>query len=269
MIRRCAYCNATSELTKEHLLPAFLLRLEPDYRFGINERAGKFTGTGGTIGDVCRACNNGPLSTLDAYAKGFYEANGLKGGLHPESFTVSYDFRLLSRWLLKMVYNNLRTLNQGESFRAYINFMRKGMPLPNPKYLHIYLEIVRPLQLSKTIKPGLNPLWRDKDHMPPLGVRCVQSGEIPGAYGVVLNAFYFHLFTFPFKARSEITRKVIDTLVPRQSNAFRLCPENQNPTLRLSKRDLLDTIDPRIAELQPGLAYEFNRRRQENHSDFV
>jgi hypothetical protein len=265
VINLCAYCRSASELTKEHLLPAFLTRLEPDYTFGINERAGKFTGPGGTIKDVCRTCNTGPLSTLDAYAKGFYEIHGLAGGMHPDTFTISYDYGLLSRWLLKMAYNNLRTVSSGDSFRPYTNFIRKGAPLPNSKYLHIYLEVIRPLKLTDKIKSGLNPLWQDKDCMPSLGFRCAQMastfGPVPGVFLVSLNAFHFQIFTFSFKSKSEARQSAVDAILPKKCHIFRLCPEYQNPTLKLSERDTLDTIEPRIAELQSGLVNELSIRK--------
>ncbi|MFJ8267240.1 hypothetical protein [Peribacillus asahii] len=69
-----------------------------------------FKGDKIVINDVCNICNNGVLSHLDVHGAGMvkdyfvrtYEAN--------DNLTLPYDHSTLSRWLLKILFNNARSL---------------------------------------------------------------------------------------------------------------------------------------------------------------
>ncbi len=60
------------------------------------------------IKDVCEVCNNGPLSTLDAYICSLFDRHCARILTRGETVTFDYDYHLLKRWLLKMSYNSAR-----------------------------------------------------------------------------------------------------------------------------------------------------------------
>lgn len=105
----CAYCSAEEKLTREHIWPNCILKRVPSYKSRYSGRAGKMVSSDFTIRDVCRACNNGPLSELDAYFCELYDkyfTRELKPG---QPITFSYDFDCLVKALLKISYNSART----------------------------------------------------------------------------------------------------------------------------------------------------------------
>jgi len=65
--RLCAYCGSSGPLTKEHQWSKGIIS-----RAGVNHsyfgKHEKYIDAELTIRDVCASCNNGPLSSLDAYA---------------------------------------------------------------------------------------------------------------------------------------------------------------------------------------------------------
>lgn len=113
--RSCAYCSSTSGLTKEHIFPSSIIRLN-----ATKNRAKKFwlskvqkeVASDPTVKDVCASCNNGVLSQLDAYAADFFEKNCLTADNDTAGQkTISYDYHLLKRWSLKVSYNSVRASN--------------------------------------------------------------------------------------------------------------------------------------------------------------
>jgi len=63
-----------------------------------------------------------------------------------DTVLFSYDYNLLLRWLLKMLFNNARAVNAGgehiKRFRKYIDFMlNDGKP---PSDIFVFLQLIRP-----------------------------------------------------------------------------------------------------------------------------
>lgn len=79
--RSCIFCGQTRELTKEHVLPAWLRSLWPDISVGGHLTGGRSEGGGeveykrnaapfsDTVRSVCRECNNGWMSEVEGEAK--------------------------------------------------------------------------------------------------------------------------------------------------------------------------------------------------------
>ena len=61
-----------------------------------------------TIKDVCLDCNNGALTSLDAYACQLYDRYFQKFVRAGQSTAFDYHYDLLVRWLLKVSYNSAR-----------------------------------------------------------------------------------------------------------------------------------------------------------------
>ncbi|MEJ6529026.1 hypothetical protein [Exiguobacterium sp. USCH10] len=103
----CSYCKNEKKITREHLFPTSVLNLFPECDFNIDgERM--FKGNKITIKDVCEDCNNGVLSILDNYGKGLVEKYFVKEYFGNKIISFDYNYNMLSRWLLKLVYNIAR-----------------------------------------------------------------------------------------------------------------------------------------------------------------
>ena len=97
----CAYCGACGPFSREHVIPAFLYRRYPRQKLGYNLKAGRYIEYEAVVSDVCTACNSGPLSKLDAYAKAFTEQNRCHRSFRSRpTIRLVYDYELLLRWLL-------------------------------------------------------------------------------------------------------------------------------------------------------------------------
>jgi len=106
---KCAYCSREAQLTREHVVPNFIYKQNPQAKFGYNPKADQFVLAEIQIKDVCAICNNEHLGKLDAYASQFYEQNEIGHFVTNEKkMRLAYDYALLSRFLLKVTFNCMR-----------------------------------------------------------------------------------------------------------------------------------------------------------------
>lgn len=159
--KKCAYCSATNNLTREHTVNKALL-----VRLGLNESPGyehdkkKYITNNSIIRDVCERCNNGVLSHLDNYFLEFIEENlPLDKIIEANSkIELNLDFNKLSRWLLKTLYNSERK-NGYEKIEQKLKYykdyiLEKEVFCQRP--LKIYLEILYDLPSSEIEKVNNN-----------------------------------------------------------------------------------------------------------------
>ena len=141
----CAYCGSHSNpLTREHLFPKGIdsLLLDGDERshFFLTRSPDYFVEGEPTVRDVCRVCNNGVLSQLDAYALGLMRQCNryLSEG---ETIVLHYDYDLLLRWLLKMCFNSARVHDNNVDMlrRARRYILGKSI---NPKRRAVFLQLI-------------------------------------------------------------------------------------------------------------------------------
>lgn len=128
-------------MSREHLLPRAIDDLISHEHNGghyfLEKSPSKFLQAAPAIRDVCCDCNNGVLSQLDAYAFGLFRdhcGTCLRKG---DKVRISYDWELLSRWLLKVHYNSARIHNREvEIIRPYRDYILGQGPVP--KRLSLY-----------------------------------------------------------------------------------------------------------------------------------
>lgn len=111
----CAYCKKekeAKEITHEHIIPKGIIDLFPecDYVFDRRLEGTKVYKGESKINDVCADCNNGQLSYLDNYGTQFIKKYFLKEYSKDEILSIEYDYNLLSRWLLKIIFNTERSI---------------------------------------------------------------------------------------------------------------------------------------------------------------
>lgn len=122
-MKSCAYCGANGPMTKEHVWPkALIQRYEKLHTY--NPHTNRYFVGEPVVKDVCQACNNGELSSLDSYLVELYD-NFFFRVLGPgEEAGLSYEYERLFRALLKISFNSCRSSNNHNVVAAHQRFVR-------------------------------------------------------------------------------------------------------------------------------------------------
>lgn len=127
----CAYCDHDRRLTREELFPKFLTRRTPKGAHIDHGRPQKPLQAITVIRDVCAACNNEVLGSLDGYAAKLTDR--YFGLLLEKPVKVQFecDTDRLLRWLLKLLFNDARASRGGlpERTLAYVLSYWEEIPL--------------------------------------------------------------------------------------------------------------------------------------------
>jgi hypothetical protein len=129
--RKCVYCGRSTKLTREHVCPDFLDKMMfPHRSFAFIGGANKLAITEVKIRDVCADCNSGVLAQLDAYGKEL-AARYFKNIVDDVTVRFEYDYGLLLRWLLKVLYNASRAYKSpSHIYEAYVPYIMGESPEP-------------------------------------------------------------------------------------------------------------------------------------------
>ena len=152
----CAYCKTEGNLTREHVIPAFIcsfLKEKGKSPEGWNDIVKKTIAGEATVKDVCSDCNNKALGTLDSYAKQLFIDSGLLvKNYTKENITLRYDYDLLLRWLLKVSYNSSRTSGtHAYLFEDYIEYILGHSPTPARTSVALIAYLAAPELYGKSI----------------------------------------------------------------------------------------------------------------------
>lgn len=128
-MKKCAYCPNTGSLTKEHIWPSSIIK-KYDYELSTyNKKIDKLIQSEPVIKDVCATCNNVYLSKVDAYLSGLYDQH-LFQCLDPgDSTSISFNYEMLLRSMLKISFNSSRAAASKEIVKAHerhSNFILNG-----------------------------------------------------------------------------------------------------------------------------------------------
>lgn len=146
----CAYCRQDATATREHVIPAFIYRFQKELEknvIGWNEAAKKMVGGEHQVKDVCRTCNGGVLSNLDAFGKKFLITNGfLTQNYTKREADLTYDYNQLVRWLLKISFNSTRTnSDHTHLFEKFIPYILEGTPSPKKTDFAVVATLAAPV----------------------------------------------------------------------------------------------------------------------------
>jgi len=223
--RECAYCNASTILTKEHLLPECLSKkagtiLEANVGSGTTQRV---IASDPVIRDVCNSCNNGPLSVLDEYVCGAYDkyfAHLVRPGGRVE-FNLEFD--LLLRWLLKTGYNAARARKWSTSLaqvRRYILGLNGDPPASR-----ILLQLVTPTTVAQD---DIADFPRGTEVPPTFHRLAIMDASLfPGfstIFLLTLNSYYFYVLLEDRKVPRRIRTKSYKALLRHVPGACKLTP---------------------------------------------
>lgn len=210
--RRCAYCGSEGKMSREHLWPASLhsrlvaVNGTDKGLFWLRRINAEVQGEP-TMRDVCRACNNGPLSELDNYICMLFDRYFARILQRFEKVEVEFDYHLLKRWLLKMSYNSARMHSSLDLFvypplLPYINGHSKAIGRSVQVYLQLaYPGVVPPERREKPEFQDAPAVWEPQDNR--VGFAWF---DCPGVGRKLLRAVHLRSYTF-YLAFFQITEK--------------------------------------------------------------
>jgi hypothetical protein len=261
--RKCAYCGSQEQLTREHVFPKFFYSREKvrgdelPVTNVIQKGEEKVVQAELTIADVCRACNGGFLSQLDAYGAvlwdKFFDLIPRPG----ERVRFEYDFDSLARWLLKLAYNAGRARKSKwhehvlEQLKAVTQYIRGDGP--RPTNLYVYLQLIQSAKLTPEQKQSL--LEEDGLDLEEVEARFRRVATFlmytgPGkvktgvmrCYLVSINAYHFYLaFWKPDLSRQRM-QNLESKFLQERGGARRLRPDASRLVLYPSSVNIVDFI---------------------------
>ncbi len=249
IMKKCAYCKHEKKLTIEHIFPSWIVREQPDSnaRFSLNEQ--RVTERVPTIRDVCGDCNSGQLAYLDNYVLGLYQRYFSKSV--PEKGVIfEYDYDLLARWLLKVVYNSARkTKSRPDELEEMINYILGKSP--RVVNLRIIGFLLKPSKLSQRMLRKLGEDYQGPITFAPRNVSItrmsfvLQGGSIVlMGRAVLLNSYCFVIVNVPEGLDRTVRRRMMSELTDQFAKKFGditvIDPRFKKVTLLMSNMDLIE-----------------------------
>ena len=225
-MKTCAYCGKGCKPSKEHLFPKWVLKRQPesDARFALHEN--RISERVATIRDVCRPCNNGPLSELDTYVLGLYDRYFGHPVSGKSSVNFACDYELLARWLLKTLYNSARINNtRPDELQPFKEYVLGGGS--TPKEFRIFGFLILPYKLSLKEQQRLSPENDGITHLFPRNIGVTQfAGRISGTdylllgRAVLLNSYCMVVSILPPGLPRSTRRTMMDDITDTLRKMF-------------------------------------------------
>ena len=201
-MKTCAYCGKGSTLTKEHIWPRCLIEKYENLLTYSKRKDSLYEGEP-TIKDVCERCNNVVLSKLDSYLSSIYDRHFERILLPGEATSLSYDYGLLLRGLLKISYNSARadaSEKVVKSHKSFVNFIMHGGYCPP---IELRLQVVTASQ-EINLDNGEQSLLKPKH----LRVATIlYNGSLAQRFVVRMVAFNCFWFFLIFPHKEELPHK--------------------------------------------------------------
>ncbi|WP_162789361.1 hypothetical protein [Flavobacterium fluviale] len=180
----------------------------PNLTFRYIGSQDKFVTSELVVSDVCSKCNNEKLSKLDSYFCSLYDKSFKDFHEEKKQFIFEYNYDLLLRNLLKIIYNSSRTINSEDNyFENFKHFILNG----NETWGNVIL-----------ILDIITPCTTNGIKIYPTSMRCgtVDVGiknENFIIWAVSVNSYYFYILISKEK-------KISETLVEELNNVYNRIP---------------------------------------------
>lgn len=207
-MKKCAYCDIKTKLTKEHIWPKCIIKRIPELTFRYVGSQEKFVRSELVISDVCSKCNNEKLSKLDSYFCSLYDKYFKDFHEEKKEFVFEYEYDLLLRSLLKIIFNSSRTIDREDNFfERFKHFILDG----NESWENIIITL-----------DIITPWITDGEKVYPKSLRCgiVDVGITNENFiirAISVNSFYFYVLISKDKTLSS-------TLVEELKSIFNRIP---------------------------------------------
>lgn len=205
-MKKCAYCDIETKLTKEHIWPKCMISRMPNLTFRYIASKDKFVKSELVVSDVCSKCNNEKLSNLDSYFCSLHDLYFKHFHEEKKQFVFEYDYELLLRSLLKIIFNSSRTIVQEENFfEKQKHFIIEGGQAS--ENIIVTLDIVSP-----SIVNG--------EKLYPTSMRCglVDMGMKIENFlirAIAVNSFYFYILILKDEFLSDVAAEELKIILDR------------------------------------------------------
>jgi len=237
----CAYCDKSADLTKEHLIPKWLYNVTKHYDWQTIDRVkNKTIDAEVMIGDVCANCNNIILGNLDAKAKELFHKYFENFIEKDHTISFSYDFDLLTRWLLKLAFNSSRVHKSTQDYfipyKPYIiGQSNLALKLALCVYLVFPTEVEGKTDAERKIYPEAIRFAR------------IQHSDYEQFFDIcnliAINSFYFILLSPKDKNISANKwNELVELFLISNPSAVQLLPQNNQQIISASKYSTLDVM---------------------------
>jgi hypothetical protein len=246
MRTKCVYCSTEGELTKEHIVPSFLYKANPESKFGYNPKADAFISWEAQIRDVCSRCNNEHLSKLDSYGRQFYYENRLNRHVTTEqAMRITFIFHSLVRFLMKVTFNCLRFKGQDvEWVKPFSNFILFGSDQPTHLTFKLGVGINRCHKITEAQRLTLGEENRHWEFLPPRMIGIGQVSGIPSKFVfvryVMLNNFCFYLIILKRSAWTTELQSAISSFHAKCPGVTFLDPRARVASIQVSSKTALN-----------------------------
>lgn len=271
-MKTCSYCGKVRKLSKEHLFPKWVVKRQPESnaRFALHEK--RVSERVATIRDVCRPCNNGPLSELDTYVLGLYDRYFRHPVSGKTSVKFSYDYDLLSRWLLKTLYNSARINNtRPDELRPFKEYVL-GVG-DTPKDFRIFSFVIVPYKLSAKERQRLSPEYEGITQLFPRNIGITQfSGQISETdylllgRAVLLNSYCMVVSILPPGLPRSTRRTMMDDITETLRTIFTglqvIDPRFKSVRLHPSAENIVSLKRDSLSLFADAYRDYFRRRRE-------
>ncbi|MDR8394582.1 hypothetical protein NC796_25780 [Aliifodinibius sp. S!AR15-10] len=242
-MRECAFCGNKKLLSKEHVWSSCLLeKRQGNRRYSSNAVPDKFIGPNALqIKDVCEKCNSENLSELDDYFCRLYDLH-IKKIIRPnDEISFEYDFSLLSRWLLKTLYNNARSGNAETKFKKllgnYSQYILSGNSKPSEYF--VFLQLIIPyVHNNNELAPNLMTAG-------PMQIPGFERDDVE-TFMVCIDSFRF-IVVIPRASTTAVdSNEIIQTIpdLPATNQAAYLNSSEDKKMIKASDVDARYTVIP-------------------------
>lgn len=235
-------------------MPEFLARSG----LGPVPMPGVYTRPVALVGDVCRACLDGPLTELDRYAESFLASIDHETTYRSsQELTFTCDYDRLLRWLLRVSYNGARyARTMHPLLKATAPFVVHGGSRPALGFVGV--EVLRDHRLSPEQQEKLKDDGIEGEFVPARLVRVcrwlldiTEKHAVPPWCGraVLLNAWAFYFLLMPTGLSRATRRRVTASYLDMQPETTPVSPDGRTTSVVVSRRTWVDAYAAQGQEL--------------------
>ena len=259
--QRCAYCDGSGPLTRDHVWPECFLDRTGRVAAHFSHQSERAHGADYVVGDVCSRCNNDILSKLDDYLCRLYDEYFAEARGFGATVVFRYDYHLLVRTLLKIAYNSARAAGSDhEHLRRLRSYILLGEPVPTQ--LALFAEIVSPTLVADSKEPSGNRTVLPSGFYRSAITRLLTPhGDRLRPRIVAIDSFYFHLLLPAVALADSEFEEAAAELGEYVPGVVRLSPLSTELILKTSPQDAISSAVPHVRRHEKTYREFFKRRK--------
>ncbi len=252
----CSYCEQDRKLTKEHIFPSFLCEYNNSISrggqpIGWREKPQKMVEGDAVVKDVCADCNNVVLSKYDGHAKNVLDNAGIfRRNYLDDTLTLEYDYKLFSRWLLKLAFNSSRASGIQEK---EFGDLKKHIIEETSEASHIFILVglFSPVKLTEEErnKYGLALDEADGNFINPFQLRFswpVNIQKHVSIKQIVIGAMLFRVFVFDKNITRQNRKDLLNKYLETMKGMSLLRKNKSKLQVKQIKESFLDSMVPHM-----------------------